>query len=51
MVQGTVNQEVPKTKKKEVAPLKHLFDSLGTVPKKSWDSAVWGQSWDSAVLG
>ena len=25
--------------------------SLGTVPKKSWDSAVWGQSWDSAVLG
>ena len=58
VVQGTVNQEVPKTKKKEVPPLKHLLivlaqcqRSLGTVPKKSWDSAVWGQSWDSAVLG
>ena len=65
MVQGTVNQEVPITKKKEVPPLRHLLTvlgqyqrSLGTVPKKSWDSAkkswdsaVWGQSWDSAVLG
>ena len=58
MVQGTVNQEVPITKKKEVPPLRHLLTVLGqyqrilgTVPKKSWDSAVWGQSWDSAVLG
>ena len=45
MVQGTVNQEVPTTKKKEVPPLRHLLTvlgqyqrSLGTVPKKSWDS-------------
>ena len=36
VVQGTVNQEVPKTKKKEVPPL----NSLGTVPKKSWDSGL-----------
>ena len=56
--QGTVNQEFPITKKKEVPPLRHLLTvlgqyqrSLGTAPKKSWDSAVWGQSWDSAVLG
>ena len=46
MVQGTVNQEVPITKKKEVPPLRHLSTvlgkyqrSLGTVPRKSWDSA------------
>ena len=58
MVQGTVNQKVPTTKKKEVPLLRHLLTvlgqcqrSLGTVPEKSWDSAVWGQSWDSAVLG
>ena len=59
MVQGTVNQEVPTTKKKEVPPLRHLLAvlgqyqrSLGTVPKKSWDSAkeVLGQwSWDSGL--
>ena len=58
VVQSTVNQEVPTAKKKEVQPLRHIVDSLdshqrslGTVPKKSWDSAVWGKSWDSAVLG
>ena len=38
MVQGTVNQEVPITKKREVPPLRHLSNSLGTVPKKSRDS-------------
>ena len=38
VVQGTVNQEVPITKKKEVPPLRH-FNSLGTVPKKPWGSA------------
>ena len=59
VVQGTVNQEVPTTKKKEVPPLRHVLTilgqyqrSLGTVPKKSLDSAVWDslgtvQSWDS----
>ena len=58
MVQGTVKQEVPTTKKKEVLGQ----CSLGTVPKSSWDSAVLGQyqrglgtvqSWDSTkeVLG
>ena len=67
MVQGTMNQEVPTTKKKEVPTLGHLLTvlgqcSLGTVLKKSWDSAVLGQyqrslgtvqSWDSTeeVLG
>ena len=58
MVQVTVNQEVPTTKKKEVPLLRHFLTvlgqcqrSLGTVSEKSRDSAVWGQSWDSAVLG
>ena len=63
VVQGTVNQEVPITKKKEVPPLRH-FNSLGIIPEKSWDSAkeILGQcqrslgtapkkSWDSAVWG
>ena len=61
VVQGTVNQEVPKTKKKEVPPLKHLLivlgqcqrshgtvqsgDSLGTV--QSWDNLGPEQSWYS----
>ena len=61
VVQGTANQEVPKTKKKEVPPLKHLLivlgqcqrslgtvqsgDSLGTV--QSWDSLGPEQSWYS----
>ena len=60
MVQGTVNQEVPTTKKKEVPPLKHLLTvlgqcqrSLGTVPERSWDSAkeVLGQCSLGTVLG
>ena len=53
-----MKQEVPITKKKEVLGQ----CSLGTVPKRSWDSAVLGQyqrglgtvqSWDSTkeVLG
>ena len=29
MIQGTVNQEVPITKKKEVPPLRHLSTVLG----------------------
>ena len=45
MVQGTVNQEVPKTKKKEVPPL----NSLGTVPKKSWDRVLGQWSWDTSL--
>ena len=60
VVQGTVNQEVPITKKKEVPPLRHLLTvlgqyrrSLGTVPKKTWDSAkeVLGQCSLGTVLG
>ena len=60
VVQGTVNQEVPTTKKKEVPPLKHLLTvlgqcqrSLGTVPERSWDSAkeVLGQCSLGTVLG
>ena len=51
VVQGTVNQEVPTTKKKEVPPLKHLLTVLG---QWSWDSGlgtvVLGQwSWDSGL--
>ena len=43
VVQGTVNQEVPKTKKKEVPPLKHLLIVLGQCqkslgPEQSWYS-------------
>ena len=66
MVQGTVDQEVPITKKKEVPPLRHLSTVLGhcqrspgtvldqTVLIQSWDR-VWEQglgtgSWDR-VLG
>ena len=61
MVQGTANQEVPITKKKEVPPLRHLLTvlgqyqrSLGTDIKKSWDSGlgtvILGQwSWDTSL--
>ena len=63
MVQGTVNQEVPKTKKKEVPPLKHLLIVLGQCQRSlgivvlrqwSWDTSlgtvVLGQwSWDSGL--
>ena len=60
MVQGTVNQEVPTTKKNEVPPLKHLLTvlgqcqrSLGTVPESSFDSAkeVLGQCSLGTVMG
>ena len=61
MVQGTVNQEVPTTKKKEVPPLKHLLTVLGQCQRslgtaQSWDGTVLGQwPWDSGpgtvVLG
>ena len=40
VVQGTVNQEVPKTKKKEAPPLKHLFIVLGQCQNGSWDSGL-----------
>ena len=30
---------------------RHSVTSLGTVPKKYWDIAVWGQSWGNTVLG
>ena len=50
VVQGTVKQEVPTTKKKEVlgqcslgtVPKRSVLGqcSLGTVPKKSWDSGL-----------
>ena len=58
VVQGTVNQEVPKTKKKEVPPLRHLLivsgqcqRSLGTVQSgDSLGTVVLGQwSWDSGL--
>ena len=61
VVQGTVNQEVPITKKKEVPPLRHLSTVLGqcspgtvVLGQWSWDSGlgtgVLGQwSWDSGL--
>ena len=63
VVQGTANQEVPKTKKKEVPPLKHLLIVLGQcspgiVLDQSSLGTVLGQysletiqSWDATVLG
>ena len=41
----------PDREEEEILRSRHLVTSLGTVPKKSWDSAVWGRSWSSAVLG
>ena len=41
----------PHNEEEEILLSRHLVTSLGTVPKKSWDSAVWGRSWRSAVLG
>ena len=55
VVQGTVNQEVPITEKKEVPPLRHLSTVLGQCQRslgteQSWDSTVLGQwSWDSGL--
>ena len=50
VVHGTVVQESPQRKRRDPIS-RHLVTSLGTVPKKSWDIAVWGQSWSSTVLG
>ena len=50
VVHGTVVQESPQRRRRDPIS-RHLVTGLGTVPKKSWDIAVWGQSWDSAVLG
>ena len=41
----------PYNEEEEILLSRHLVTSHGTVPKKSWDSAVWGRSWDGAVLG
>ena len=41
----------PHNEEEEILLSRHLVTSLGTVPKKTWDSAVWGLSWGSAVLG
>ena len=41
----------PHNEEEEILLCRHLVTSLGTVPKKSWDIAVWGRSWNSAVLG
>ena len=41
----------PHNEKEEILLSRHLATSLGTVPKKSWDSAVWERSWSSAILG
>ena len=59
VVQGTVNQEVPITKKKEVRPLRHLSTVLGKRQRclgtvQSRDSGlgtvVLGQSsWDTSL--
>ena len=52
VARGTVNQEVPITKKKEVPPLRHLSTVLGQCQRslgteQSWDSLGTVQSWDS----
>ena len=41
----------PHNEEEEILLSRHLVTSLGTVSKKSWDSAVLGQFWDGAVLG
>ena len=46
VVQGTVNQEVPITKKKEVPPLRHLSTVLGQCQRR-----VLGQGLGTVVLG
>ena len=43
--------ESPHNEEEEILLSRHLVTSPGTVPKKSWDIAVWGRSWSSAVLG
>ena len=57
MVQGTVNQEVPITKKKEVPPLRHLSTVLGqcqrspgtVLDQNSLDTVLGQWSWDSGL--
>ena len=51
VVHGTVVLKNPDNEKEEILLFRHLVTSLGTVPKKSWDTAVWGRSWSSTVLG
>ena len=51
MVHGTVVLKSPQNEEEEILLSRHLVTSLGTVPKKSWDIAVWGRSWSSTVLG
>ena len=50
VVNGTVVQESPQRRRRDPT-CRHSVTSLGTVPKKSWDIAVWGQSWSNTVLG
>ena len=49
MVKGTVIQESLQRRRDPIS--RHSVTSLGTVPKKSWDIAVWGQSWSNTVMG
>ena len=51
MVHGTVVLKSPHYEEEEILLSRHLVTSLGTVPKKSWDIAVWGRSWSSTVMG
>ena len=50
VVNGTVVQESPQQRRRDPIS-RHSVISLGTVPKKSWVIAVWGQSWSNTVLG
>ena len=50
VVKGTVVQESLQRRRRDPIS-RHSVTSLGTVPKKSWDIAVWGQSWSNTVLG
>ena len=50
VVKGTVVQESLQRRRRDPIS-RNLVTSLGTVPKKSWDIAVWGQSWSNTVLG
>ena len=50
VVKGTVVQESLQRRRRDPIS-RHSVTSLGTVPKKSWDIAVWGQSWSNTALG
>ena len=41
----------PHNEEEEILLSRHLVTSLGAVPNKSWDIAIWGRSWSSTVLG